>query len=88
VAGRSTGPRCLDDGMSVSLQSVCKFDTMLGILGSKGLSIQTRKGSDWEGETGLVHIVDRVLEGFPRTKQVLEEKKEEILDLAKELARQ
>jgi hypothetical protein len=76
----------LDDRRKVSLNTVCKLNTILEILGSKGLSIQTRKNSSWQGGPGLVHIMDRVLEGLPRTKQVLEEKKEEIMNLANELA--
>ena len=78
----------LDDGSKVSLESLCKVNTIHEMLGSKGLSIQTTKNSDWQDGTGLVHIMDRVLDGLPRTKQVLEEKKDEILDLAKELAKQ
>ena len=72
----------LDDGSKVSLSSVCKVGIIHEMLGSKGLSIQTARNTSWKGGPGLVHIIDRVMDGLPRTREVLEEKKEEIMKLA------
>ena len=60
--------------------------TLHEILSNKGLTAQTKKNTDWKGDPGLVSIIDSVMEGFPRTREVLEEKKEEVMILAKDLA--
>ena len=72
----------LDDGTKVSLKSLCKVATIHEMLSSKGLSIQTAEDTTWEGGPGLVHIMDMVMGELPRTREVLEEKKEEIMQLA------
>ena len=77
----------LEDGSKVNLKSVCKVTTLWEILASKGMYQQTKKNTDWDGGPGLVHIIDKVMEDSPSTREALEDKKEEVMILAKDLAK-